>query len=140
MFFITWWRTITNAMSINSWLIIAFVAFVLMLTCIIVYAFMSDMMWRKIGFYGALLALFITIVANLCAFSQHLTIVNRQYAIIMDSAVTVKSSPSDSSTDLFVIHEGAKVEMLDQTMKEWCEVKLEEGKVGWVPVSTLQQI
>ena len=140
MFFVTWWRTITNAMSINSWLIIAFVAFVLMLTCVIVYAFMSDMMWRKIGFYGALLALFITIVANLCAFSQHLTIVNRQYAIIMDSAVTVKSSPSDSSTDLFVIHEGAKVEMLDQTMKEWCEVKLEEGKVGWVPVSTLQQI
>ena len=140
MFFVTWWRTITNAMSINSWLIIAFVAFVLMLTCIVLYAFMSDMMWRKIGFYGALLTLFVTIVANLCAFSQHLTIVNRQYAIIMDSAVTVKSSPSDSSTDLFVIHEGAKVEMLDQTMKEWCEVKLEEGKVGWVPVSTLQQI
>ena len=58
----------------------------------------------------------------------------------MDSAVTVKSSPSDSSTDLFVIHEGSKVEMLDQTMKAWCEVKLEEGKVGWIPVSALQQI
>ena len=140
MFFITWWRTLTNTMSINSWLIIAFVTFVLMLSCIIVYAFMSEVTWRKIGFYGALIALFITIVANLCALSQHLTIANRQYAIIMDSAVTVKSSPSDSSTDLFVIHEGSKVEMLDQTMKEWCEVKLEEGKVGWIPVSALQQI
>ena len=140
MFFVTWWRSVTNAMSINSWLIAAFVAFVLMLSCILIYAFLSDISWRKIGFYGALLSLVITIVANLCALSQHLTIVNRHYAIIMNSAVTVKSSPSDSSTDLFVIHEGSKVEMLDQTMKEWCEVKLEEGKVGWVPIGVLEQI
>ena len=140
MFFVTWWRSVTNAMSINSWLIAAFVAFVLMLSCILIYAFLSDISWRKIGFYGALLSLVITIVANLCALSQHLTIVNHHYAIIMNSAVTVKSSPSDSSTDLFVIHEGSKVEMLDQTMKEWCEVKLEEGKVGWVPIGVLEQI
>jgi tetratricopeptide (TPR) repeat protein len=140
MFFVTWWRTLTNAMSINSWLIIAFVAFVLMLGFWVAFAFKSDILWRKIGFYGAILALFITIVANLCALSQHLTIVNRHYAIIIGSAVTVKSSPSDSSTDLFIIHEGAKVEILDQTMQEWREVKLEEGKVGWIPVGELEQI
>ena len=140
MFFVTWWRSLTNLMSINSWLIIAFVAFVLMLASILVYAFMSNVSIRKAGFYGCLLMLFVTVVANLCALSQHHVIVNRHYAIIMSPSVTVKSSPSDTSTDLFIIHEGAKVEMLDQSMKEWCEVKLEEGKVGWVPVSVFEQI
>lgn len=140
MFFVTWWRSMSNAMSINSWLIIAFVAFVLLLACILIYAFMSNVSVRKASFYGCLFMLIVTVVANLCAFSQHLSNVNRHYAIIMSSAVTVKSSPSDTSTDLFIIHEGAKVEMLDQTMKEWCEVKLEEGKVGWIPVEALEQI
>ena len=140
MFFVTWWRSMSNAMSINSWLIIAFVAFVLLLAYILIYAFMSNVSVRKASFYGCLFMLFVTVVANLCAFSQHLSNVNRHYAIIMSSAVTVKSSPSDTSTDLFIIHEGAKVEMLDQTMKEWCEVKLEEGKVGWIPVEALEQI
>ena len=140
MFFVTWWRSLTNLMSINSWLVIAFVAFVLMLASILVYAFMSNISIRKAGFYGCLFMLFVTVVANLCALSQHHAIVNRHYAIIMSPAVTVKSSPSDTSTDLFIIHEGAKVEMLDQSMKEWCEVKLEEGKVGWVPVSVFEQI
>ena len=140
MFFVTWWRSLTNIMSINSWLIIGFVAYVLMLGCILLYAFMSNVALRKWSFYGCLLMLFIAVVANLCALSQHLTIVNRHYAIIMSPAVTVKSSPSDTSTDLFIIHEGAKVEMLDQSMKEWCEVKLEEGKVGWVPVDAFEQI
>ena len=140
MFFVTWWRVITNVMSINNWLVLAFVAFVLMLTGILVYAFLSDVRYRKLGFYGALICFFITILANLCALSQHLTIVNRNYAIIMSPVVTVKSSPSDSSTDLFIIHEGSKVELLDQTMSEWCEVKLEEGKEGWIPVETMEQI
>ena len=140
MFFVTWWRSLTNIMSINSWLILAFVAFVLMLASILVCAFMSNISIRKAGFYGCLFMLFVTVVANLCALFQHHAIVNRHYAIIMSPAVTVKSSPSDTSTDLFIIHEGAKVEMLDQSMKEWCEVKLEEGKVGWVPVSVFEQI
>lgn len=140
MFFVTWWRSLTNLMSINSWLVIAFVSFVLMLACILLYAFMSNVSWRKTGFYGCLLMLFVTIVANLCALSQHLATVNRHFAIIMSPSVTVKSSPSDTSTDLFIIHEGSKVELLDESMKEWCEVKLEEGKVGWVPVSVFEQI
>ena len=111
-----------------------------MLASILVCAFMSNISIRKAGFYGCLFMLFVTVVANLCALFQHHAIVNRHYAIIMSPAVTVKSSPSDTSTDLFIIHEGAKVEMLDQSMKEWCEVKLEEGKVWWVPVSVFEQI
>jgi uncharacterized protein YgiM (DUF1202 family) len=54
--------------------------------------------------------------------------------------VTVKSSPSETSTDLFLIHEGSKVEILDASMKDWMEVQFEEGKQGWIPVSTLEII
>ena len=140
MFFVSWWRGLANMMKISDWMVVAFTAFVLMLVGILVYAFMSVVRYRKIGAYGALACLAISVVANLSALSQYMTVIHRDYAIVMTPAVTVKSSPSGSSTDLFVIHEGSKVEVLDSSMKEWREVKLEEGKVGWVRVTDLEVI
>lgn len=140
MFFVSWWRGLTNMMKISDWMIVAFTAFVLTLVGILVYAFMTVVRYRKIGAYGALLCLAISVVANLSALSQYLTVIHRDYAVVLTPAVTVKSSPSGSGTDLFVIHEGSKVEVLDSSMKEWREVKLEEGKVGWVRVSDLEVI
>ena len=140
MFFISWWKELTNMMKISDWMLVAFTTFVLMLAGILVYAFMTTVRYRKIGAYGAMICLVVSIVANLSALSQYLTIIHRDYAIVMAPAVTVKSSPSGSSTDLFVIHEGTKVEILDSTMKEWREVKLEEGKVGWIHVSDMEVI
>ena len=140
MFFITWWRNLTNMMTINSWLIIAFIMFVLMFIGILVFVFMSSVTSRKVGLYGAMVCLILTIVANLCALSQYLMQQRHDSAIVMNPAVTVKSSPSDTSTDLFVIHEGSKVEILDRTMADWREIKLEEGKMGWVPKETIEEI
>ena len=140
MFFVSWWRNLTNIMSLNSWITIGLIAFILMLIGILLYAFIPNVTIRKIGIYGAIFCLALTVVANLCSLSQHLMQTNRDFAVIMSPAVTVKSSPSESSTDLFVVHEGSKVEILDDTMTDWCEVKLEEGKVGWIPAETLERI
>lgn len=140
LFFIAWWKNLTNIMGINSWLVIAYITFILMLTGILAYAFLSNIIFRKIGAYGAIACLIITLIANLSALSQYIIMTNKNYAIIMAPAITVKSSPSDSSTDLFIIHEGSKVEILDDTMAKWHEIKLEEGKVGWIPVEALEQI
>ena len=140
MFFITWWNTFTNIVHINTWLILALVMFTLMLACILLVAFMTNTTARRAGLYGATLTLAATIVAVLCALSQHLMQVNHPQAIVMTPAVTVKSSPSDTSTDLFVMHEGTKVEITDHSMAEWREVKLEEGKMGWIPATAIEEI
>ena len=41
---------------------------------------------------------------------------------------------------LFVIHEGHKVEIKDNSMHEWKEIELEDGKVGWIPASSIEII
>ena len=140
MFFITWWRDMTHCMSLNAWMVLGVASFVLMLVGLLLYMFMSHLTLRKCGFYGAVVMLVLTVVANLAALSQHADQTHRTMAIIMAPAVTVKSSPSETSTDLFLIHEGSKVEILDATMKEWMEVQFEEGKQGWIPVSALEVI
>ena len=61
-------------------------------------------------------------------------------AIIMAPSVTVKSTPNEGGTDLFIIHEGRKVMIKDDTMKEWKEIQLEDGNAGWVPTSVIEII
>lgn len=140
MFFVTWWRDLTNCMSMNEWALLGIVSFVLMLLGILAYMFVPRLEVRKAGVYGAMALLVVTLIANLAAVSQHYSQTHRDTAIILSPAVTVKSSPSEKSTDLFLIHEGSKVEILDGSMKEWMEVKFEEGKQGWVPVKALEII
>lgn len=140
MFFVTWWRNLTNCISIDTWAIIGIISFILMLAGVFLYMLSTQLLIRKIGIYGAMALLVITLISNLAAVSQHLGLKNRNTAIILTPSVTVKSSPSDSGTDLFVIHEGSKVEILDGSMKEWMEVKFEEGKQGWIPVNTAEKI
>jgi hypothetical protein len=140
MFFVTWWRDLTNCMSINAWTMLGIIAFILMLIGVLLYMFMPQLTVRKTGVYGAMILLVIVIIANLAAVSQHADLTHRSTAIILAPSVTVKSSPSETSTDLFLIHEGSKVEILDGSMKEWLEVKFEEGKQGWIPVNALEII
>ena len=140
MFFVIWWRNLTKSMSIDGWTMLGVSSFILMLLGILVYMFAPQLLARKIGVYGAMVLFVFVVVANLAAISQHQDLTNRDTAIILAPSVAVKSSPSEKSTDLFLIHEGSKVEIVDSSMSEWMEVKFEEGKQGWIPVSAAEII
>ena len=64
---------------------------------------------------------------------------SRENAIVMSSAISVKSSPDNSATDLFVLHEGTKVKVLSK-VDNWCEVVIADGKKGWVLNSNIENI
>lgn len=140
MFFVTWWKNLTNCMSVYAWGYLAFFSFLLTLCGAFLYMFVSQLTVRKIGIYGAMALFVVCIIANLAALSQHLGIKSHNAAIVMSPSITVKSSPSNTSTDLFIIHEGSKVEILDNSMSQWKEVKFEEGKQGWIPVEAIEII
>jgi hypothetical protein len=59
--------------------------------------------------------------------------------IIFTPTVVVKSSPSDNSVDLFVIHEGTKVRILDR-LDHWSEVRIANGSVGWLRTADYKTI
>ena len=63
----------------------------------------------------------------------------RHGAIIFAPTVTVKSSPDESGNDLFILHEGSKVEVRDE-VGDWWEIIMGDGNVGWIPKTALQKI
>ena len=118
MFFITWTQSLINTMSEKAWAYTGIIMFILMILALSL----------------------LTILANIFASEQKNELINHDNAIIMAPSVTVKSTPNQSGTDLFILHEGRKVMIKDNTMKEWKEIKLEDGNVGWVPTSVIEII
>ena len=58
----------------------------------------------------------------------------------MQGAVPVKSTPAHDGTDLFILHEGTKVRITDGSMREWKEIRVPDGKQGWVETKQIEII
>ena len=140
VFLITWFKSLTNTMSEKGWAKMGIVTFILMLLCVALYFFGKKIALKKIGFIAALCLLLVCILSNVFASSQKSKAQSHSTAIIMAPSVTVKSTPNEGGTDLFILHEGRKVNIKDNTMREWKEIQLEDGNAGWVPASVIEII
>lgn len=140
LFFITWLKSITNSMGIQSWAIIAISFFLLFIVSIYFFFFSTKIVARKTFFILALFFLVFCIIANISAAFQRRVRLNRMNAIIISPSVTIRSTPNDNGTSLFILHEGRKVFIKDDSMKDWKEIQLEDGNVGWVKKNDLEVI
>ena len=140
MFFITWTKSLINTMNEKGWARMGITTFIIMLVALALYFFSKKIALKKTGFMVAVIMLLVCIISNIFASSQKTDAQNHDTAIIMAPSVTVKSTPNEGGTELFILHEGRKVNIKDNTMREWKEIQLEDGNAGWVPASVIEII
>ena len=140
MFFVTWYHSLVNIMSVDAWARTALIALAIAIILALAYLFSERMWLRKLGFFGALFLLVVFLLSNIFAFQQKRKLTHRTGAIIMSSAATIKSTPSKNGTDLFILHEGTKVTVTDDSMKGWKEIRVDDGKEGWVEDKQIEVI
>lgn len=140
IFFVTWTKALINSMSVDSWAIWGIVSFLLLIVSLYFFIFSKQVVLKKVGFITGIIFLIVVVMANVFASKQKEELLNRDTAIIMSPSVTVRSTPSENGTSLFILHEGHKVNIKDDSMKDWKEIRLEDGKVGWVPVGSIEII
>ena len=140
MFFVTWYRSLVSLMSVDGWARTALVALALTIVLLLVYLFSYRIWLRKAGFFGGVVLLLLFVGANIFAWQQKKDLLNRKGAIIFVPAVTVKSTPAANGTDLFILHEGTKVVITDGSMRDWKEIRIADGKEGWIESKHLRVI
>ena len=140
MFFVTWYRSLVNVQSVDIWARTALIALFVAIALALLYLFANPVWLRKVGFFGGSLLLLVFLISNLFAWQQKRNLTHRSGAIIIKSAVNVKSTPSKNGTDLFILHEGTKVTITDATMKEWKQIRVDDGKEGWLETSEIEVI
>ena len=134
-----WMRTLRSAFSCNVWGGLSMAMLAIAIAFGLIFLLGSQIKVRKSGFYGAVVALLLFVVVTIFAVSARRDILDRSAAIVMSSAISVKSSPDRAATDIFVIHEGTKV-TISSEVDGWCEVTIADGKKGWTESSHLERI
>lgn len=140
MIIVSIFKKLINLMSVNSWSIVCISLFIVSFVFISLFFFSNILSLRKIGLFMFVLCILLCILGNICAYQQRSFSMNYSNGVVMSPAVTVKSTPTDSGNDLFVIHEGTCVEIKDSSMKDWLEIQIADGKLGWIPKKTLELI
>ena len=138
-FVVEWMESLQNLFSTNQWAYAGLGSFFLLITCLVLFFFSRKIGLKKTGFYLGIVMLVVCIASNSFSYRQKEKLVNRKTAIILTPTVTIKSSPDNSGTDLFILHEGSKVTIKDQ-VGNWCEIKNADGSVGWIKNTDLEVI
>jgi tetratricopeptide (TPR) repeat protein len=138
-FFVTWYRNIVQQYSSNFWAYCFSGLFLLSIVSFLAYFFINNRGRKKVLFAIFGLLLIISMVTFFIANSKYSMENIRKEAIIFAENSYIKSAPSSSSQDMFILHEGTKVKIIEE-VDGWNEIVLADGKRGWIEKKELQEI
>jgi tetratricopeptide (TPR) repeat protein len=139
LFYKHWWNYFYNLFNVDTWTIISILSWLVLLFFIGVFALTHSRSVKKLSFYLGVLFLFLTIGTFGLASQKYYFGKEHKDAIIFTPTITVKSSPTLNAVDLFVVHEGTKVRILDH-VQNWVKIKIPDGSIGWLPEESLRTI
>ena len=136
----TWVRSLCYTLDSDTWAVMGIVFFALLAASLLMLFLSMSLSLRRTGFFCALVFLVLTVFSLSFSFWQKSDYSRKDGAIIMTPVVSVKSSPSsETSTDLFILHEGTKVLILDE-VGDWRNIELADGRQGWMLSSDMETI
>jgi len=125
------------SMNLLSWLT-AGLLWLLLITAAIRQYFLKRRRVDRFKYLLVTISAFFVICTLL--FSQKIFYTETEkYGVILEPSVTLYAEPSDKGTEVFMLHEGTKVK-IDRDNNEWLEIKLEDGKTGWIDKTHLETI
>ena len=140
MILVQWANSVVDMMKMDSWGTMSVVTLVIAIVALLVYLFTRKIFMRKIGFYTSVVMLLTAIISYSCAYSQQKRYQERRGAIVVSPSVQLKKTPDEKGGNAAVVHEGTKVEIIDDSMKEWKHVRLGDDRDGWLHVSQIERI
>jgi tetratricopeptide (TPR) repeat protein len=130
-FLTTWMRDIHSVAGANTWAWCSIGCFALCLLLALLFFFARSIALRKFSFFIAVFALLCCACCALFAHYQKQALHDNSKAVVMPAVVTIKSSPDNSGKDLFILHEGTKVTLLE-SLGQWQRIQLTDGRQGWL--------
>ena len=139
-FLIRWVESLGHLVSSNVWVAIAFIFLVLCAGMVLMFLLARSSAASKAGFITAIVSLVLSVSAFALAGVQKADYNRADSAVVMSPVCSVRSAPSGTNAkDLFVLHEGTKVEIVDR-VGEWINIELSDGRQGWMLSSDIEII
>lgn len=137
--FLRWWKQLISSKSINFWGVFSLITFFTFLFLFGLFLLSRTFRVKRLAFWFSIAAISISAITFTFGASMKSKLINHNSAVITDRSVRVKASPSETGTELFIIHEGVTVQLIDE-LGEWINVSLPDGNKGWVKESAMVRI
>jgi tetratricopeptide (TPR) repeat protein len=139
IFIVNWWNGLINSQTTDRWAVISIISFLFFLSLAGLFLFAKTGTIRRLAFWVAIVFFLISGFSWSFAGKQKSRLVNHSFAIVTQPTVAIKSSPSEKGTNLFIIHEGLKIQIVDK-LGDWVEIKLANGNKGWLMLDAIEKI
>ena len=132
--FFTWFSNTPNYWAYNSVYL-----FIIGSLLLILYLFSKSRKLKKLTFYTAVISLILGIFSIVFSGFHKSRLMSHEEAVIFKPSIDLMSEPTENSSVSFVLHEGTKVKILDET-KLWYEIRFGDGKIGWLQKEFVETI
>ncbi len=132
-------RDFTGIFHYDSWAWITVSFAGLFLLFFIGYYFSQLTLSKRIFFIGMFVLVFLILLSTLAALFEKSHDTNERPAIVFSEIAQVKSEPKSSSSDVFILHEGAKV-YLHESIENWVKIELTDGSEGWIESNNVKSV
>lgn len=126
-------------LSFDQWAYLAVSCMVLFTILYIAFYYFRYATRKRIALISALISLFVAIIAIVFAFVQYNAILADQPAIVFADEVVIKSEPNDRSLEVFRLHEGTKLKVIEE-LNDWKKIKIADGKTGWLSSNDIKML
>lgn len=123
----------------NTWAVITIVLSFIASILFLLFYFAYTPSKKRTYFTTSILSFLLLSISLVITYTQYNQAKNTTEAIIYIEEVSVNNEPTDSSNEIFTLHEGTKVNVLD-SVDNWKKIKLADGKVGWVKSKILKEL
>lgn len=135
-----WTRAVCYTLDSDAWAWIALAMLAVTVAMVLMFLLAGVPAARKTGFALSIVFLLLTVFTFSFSVWQKNDYMRADSAIIMVPVTSVKSSPSEEvSKDLFILHEGTKVNLLD-SVGDWRNIELADGRQGWIHSEDMEVI
>ena len=121
-----------NYFSFNTWSIITIITAILSCVIFLLYFLSKSSIYKRTYFTIFILSFILTsslLFVNFKIYNVQTTI---EFGIVYKDVIEVNFEPNEKSEVLFEIHEGTKVEVIENFDMDWLKIKLSNGQTGWV--------
>lgn len=121
-----------NYFSFNNWSIITIITAILSCFIFLLYFLSKSSKYKRTYFTIFILSFILTsslLFVNFKIYNVQTTI---EFGIVYKDVIEVNFEPNEKSEVLFEIHEGTKVEIIENFDTDWLKIKLSNGQTGWV--------
>ena len=135
----TWISKAVTTLPEHTWSLLALLSFIVTLGAVLLYLYVRSLALKKTGFFVALVGLIFFLFTLSAGISRYRGVKEPDHGIILSPSVVVRSTPDESGTELFILHEGTRVKVNEQ-VTGWQNIRVIDGREGWIRLEDLASI